>query len=118
MMAINLDLTSLSLLVDKYVGKRALVTVAYLHPQLKARVSGYVDSVTEKGMVIRNRQGEFLCIDIAGASEFQLGDERDVNREVREFAENYSSALCFRLPYGALVAVLEDRDPNGGARRT
>ena len=109
-MTVRLGVEEVGLILKKYVDERTPVSGFYLHPQLKAKISGHVDSVTSSGLVVRSKHGDFFEVDIAGASKFEMGDARDVPQEVQELARRFTSSLCFRLASGAIVALYENAE--------
>lgn len=104
---IELTLPELELLIRKYVGEKTPIVAFLMDGKTRVKLSGYIDSVSEAGLVVRNEDGEFAIFDISGARRSMMGDKRDIAPEVAELGAEYTSALSLVREGGEILTIFE-----------
>ncbi len=103
----ELTLPDLELLLRKYVGEKTPIVAFLVDGKTRVKFSGYIDSVSEVGLVVKDDQGDFAIFDVSGMQRSVLGDMRDVPADLGEMSTQYTSALSLERDNGAILTIFE-----------
>ena len=104
---IELTLPDLELLLRKYVGEKTPIVAFLVDGKTRVNFSGYIDSVSEVGVIVKNDDGDFAIFDVSGMQRSLLGDKRDIPPELGEMSTHYTSALSLERDNGAILTIFE-----------
>jgi hypothetical protein len=104
---IELTLPELELLFRKYVSEKTSIVAFLMQGKTRVKFSGFIDSVSESGLVVKNDTGDFAIFDVSGMQRSLLGDRRDIPPEAAEIEADYSSALSLVREDGEILTIFE-----------
>jgi hypothetical protein len=104
---IELTLPELELLFRKYVSEKTPIVAFLMSGKTRVKLSGYIDSISEVGLVVRDDLGNFAIFEVSGMQRSLLGDKRDIPPEAEEVDADYSSALSLVRDGGEILTIFE-----------
>jgi len=104
---IELTLSDLELLLRKYVGEKTPIVAFLVDGRTRVKFSGFIDSVSEVGLVVKDEYGDFAIFDVSGMRRSLLADKRDIPPDLGEMSTQYTSALSLERDNGVIVTVFE-----------
>ncbi len=104
---IELTLSDLELLLRKYVGEKTPIVAFLVDGKTRVKISGFIDSVSEVGLVVKDEEGDFAIFDVSGMQRSLLGDKRDIPADLGEMNTQYTSALSLERDNGAILTIFE-----------
>ena len=104
---IELTLHELELLFRKYVSEKTPIVAFLIQGKTRIKFSGYIDSVSESGIVVKNDSGDFAIFDVSGMRRSLLGDRRDIPPEAANIEADYTSALSLMREDGEILTIFE-----------
>lgn len=104
---IELTLSDLELLLRKYVGEKTPIVAFLVDGKTRVKISGFIDSVSEVGLVVKDEDGDFAIFDVSGMQRSLLGDTRDIPVDLGEMNTQYTSALSLERDNGAILTIFE-----------
>ena len=104
---IELTLSDLELLLRKYVGEKTPIVAFLVDGKTRVKISGFIDSVSEVGLVVKDEDGDFAIFDVSGKQRSLLGDIRDIPADLGEMNTQYTSALSLERENGAILTIFE-----------
>lgn len=104
---IELTLPELELLFRKYVSEKTPIVAFLIQGKNRIKFSGYIDSVSESGIFVKNDSGDFAIFDVSGMRRSLLGDRRDIPPEAADIEAEYTSALSLMREDGEILTIFE-----------